>query len=111
MPERGTCHRLVAPWGALLSGPSVLVPAQGEALVEVGESLKLMADVKDCLDISVKQTFIDPLQLLQDKDLREIGVSPQTGLQSLCRLRSQRLNGAPATVLEPWVSSCLPTCS
>ncbi|XP_007524350.2 endophilin-A3 isoform X2 [Erinaceus europaeus] len=45
----------------------------GEALVEVGESLKLMADVKDCLDISVKQTFIDPLQLLQDKDLREIG--------------------------------------
>ncbi|XP_060035522.1 endophilin-A3 isoform X4 [Erinaceus europaeus] len=50
-----------------------LQPNPGEALVEVGESLKLMADVKDCLDISVKQTFIDPLQLLQDKDLREIG--------------------------------------
>ncbi|MBZ3880071.1 Endophilin-A3, partial [Sciurus carolinensis] len=46
----------------------------GNALIEVGESMKLMAEVKDSLDINVKQTFIDPLQLLQDKDLREIGV-------------------------------------
>ncbi|XP_003475520.4 endophilin-A3 isoform X1 [Cavia porcellus] len=45
----------------------------GNALIEVGESLKLMAEVKDSLDINVKQTFIDPLQLLQDKDLKEIG--------------------------------------
>ncbi|XP_037689115.1 endophilin-A3 isoform X3 [Choloepus didactylus] len=45
----------------------------GNALIEVGESLKLMAEVKDALDINVKQTFIDPLQLLQDKDLKEIG--------------------------------------
>ncbi|KAM4826303.1 endophilin-A3 isoform 3-T3 [Thomomys bottae] len=50
-----------------------LQPNPGKALVEVGESMKLMAEVKDSLDISVKQTFIDPLQLLQDKDLREIG--------------------------------------
>lgn len=39
--------------------------------------MKLMAEVKDSLDINVKQTFIDPLQLLQDKDLKEIGVSPR----------------------------------
>ncbi|XP_049639224.1 endophilin-A3 isoform X2 [Suncus etruscus] len=45
----------------------------GNALIEVGESLKMMADVKDSLDITIKQTFIDPLQLLQDKDLKEIG--------------------------------------
>ncbi|XP_037365860.1 endophilin-A3 isoform X3 [Talpa occidentalis] len=45
----------------------------GNALLEVGESMKLMAEVKDSLDITVKQTFIDPLQLLQDKDLKEIG--------------------------------------
>lgn len=37
--------------------------------------MKLMAEVKDSLDINVKQTFIDPLQLLQEKDLKEIGVS------------------------------------
>lgn len=45
--------------------------------------MKLMAEVKDSLDINVKQTFIDPLQLLQDKDLKEIGVS-LPGSKSTC---------------------------
>ncbi|XP_029623955.1 endophilin-A3 isoform X1 [Oncorhynchus kisutch] len=44
----------------------------GGALVDIGEAMRQMADVKDSLDISVKQNFIDPLQNLQDKDLKEI---------------------------------------
>uniref|UniRef100_A0A672PIC6 Endophilin-A3-like n=1 Tax=Sinocyclocheilus grahami TaxID=75366 RepID=A0A672PIC6_SINGR len=44
----------------------------GDALVDIGEAMKLMADIKDALDINVKQNFIDPLQTLQDKDLKEI---------------------------------------
>ncbi|KAJ3599830.1 hypothetical protein NHX12_033784 [Muraenolepis orangiensis] len=44
----------------------------GGALVDVGESMRRMAEVKDSLDIDVKQNFIDPLQGLCDKDLREI---------------------------------------
>lgn len=46
----------------------------GGALVDVGEAMKRLAEVKDSLDIDVQQNFIDPLQALCDKDLREIQV-------------------------------------
>ncbi|XP_053154717.1 endophilin-A1 isoform X1 [Hemicordylus capensis] len=44
----------------------------GPALGDVGEAMKDLSEVKDSLDIDVKQNFIDPLQNLHDKDLREI---------------------------------------
>ncbi|XP_029104802.1 endophilin-A2-like [Scleropages formosus] len=57
----------------------------GGALVDVGESMKRLAEAKDSLDIDVKQNFIDPLQSLCDKDLREIQ-------HHLRKLESRRLD-------------------
>lgn len=54
----------------------------GDALLDAGESMKCLAEVKDSLDIEVKQNFIDPLQNLCDKDLKEIQVHPQDPLGS-----------------------------
>lgn len=36
--------------------------------------MRELSEVKDSLDMEVKQNFIDPLQNLHDKDLREIQV-------------------------------------
>lgn len=36
--------------------------------------MKELGEVKDALDMEVKQNFIDPLQNLHDKDLKEIQV-------------------------------------
>lgn len=34
-----------------------------------------LAELKDSLDIDVKQNFIDPLQTVADKDIKDIQVS------------------------------------
>jgi len=44
----------------------------GGAMVETGESLKQMADLKYALDDNVKQNFLEPLHQLQNKDLKEV---------------------------------------
>ncbi|XP_059486583.1 endophilin-A isoform X14 [Neocloeon triangulifer] len=44
----------------------------GAALVEFGEALKQMADVKYSLDDNIKQNFLEPLHALQMKDLKEV---------------------------------------
>lgn len=44
-------------------------------LIEMGEALKQMADVKYSLDDNIKQNFLEPLHHLQTKDLKEVMVS------------------------------------
>ena len=42
------------------------------SLIESGEALKGMADLKYALDDNVKQNYLDPLHHLQSKDLKEV---------------------------------------
>lgn len=62
----------------------IFVSATG--LVEFGDALKQMADVKYSLDDNIKQNFLEPLHHLQTKDLKEVMVSElginDTGQQS-----------------------------
>ncbi|XP_072241060.1 SH3 domain containing GRB2 like 2a, endophilin A1 isoform X1 [Leuresthes tenuis] len=44
----------------------------GVALIDAGEAMRELSEVKDALDMEVKQNFIDPLQNLHEKDLKEI---------------------------------------
>ena len=44
----------------------------GSSLVESGEALKSMADLKYALDDNVKQNYLEPLHQLQSKDLKEV---------------------------------------
>ncbi|XP_026671875.1 endophilin-A isoform X6 [Ceratina calcarata] len=43
-----------------------------QALIEMGEAMKQMADVKYSLDDNIKQNFLEPLHHLQTKDLKEV---------------------------------------
>lgn len=56
----------------IYSSPSLIT---AQALVEMGDTLKQMADVKYALDDNVKQNFLEPLHQLQMKDLKEVMVS------------------------------------
>lgn len=59
--------------------------------------MKRLAEVKDSLDIDVKQNFIDPLQGLCDKDLKEIQVGQRWSTPhprvSVCPLSVKLLTG------------------
>lgn len=54
----------------------------GVALIDAGEAMKELGEVKDALDMEVKQNFIDPLQNLHDKDLKEIQVKKTPAIDS-----------------------------
>lgn len=43
--------------------------------MDMGQALKEMAEVRDCMDTRVKHSFIDPLQMLHERELKEIAVS------------------------------------
>jgi len=46
----------------------------GRALLDVGESYKQLAEIKYSMEDTVKQNFLEPLQSLQNKDLKEVNV-------------------------------------
>ena len=55
----------------------------GTSLVETGEGYKQLADIKYSLEDNVKQNFIEPLNHLQSKDLKEVNVSNLQGSRSV----------------------------
>ncbi|XP_032790439.1 endophilin-A isoform X6 [Daphnia magna] len=66
-PE-GTLGETMLVYGRKLGEESVF----GAALIESGETMKQLADVKYALDDNVKQNFLEPLHHLQSKDLKEV---------------------------------------
>jgi len=66
-PE-GILGDVMTAYGRKLGEESVFAAA----LVEAGESMKQLADVKYSLDDNVKQNFLEPLHHLQSKDLKEV---------------------------------------
>ncbi|XP_030833252.1 endophilin-A3 isoform X2 [Strongylocentrotus purpuratus] len=44
----------------------------GNGLLEVGEAHKQLADIKDSLDFNIRQNFLEPLDHLRQKELKEI---------------------------------------
>uniref|UniRef100_A0A0A9WKH6 Endophilin-A n=1 Tax=Lygus hesperus TaxID=30085 RepID=A0A0A9WKH6_LYGHE len=66
-PE-GTLGECMVLYGKKLGDDSYF----GQALFEMGEAMKQMADVKYSLDDNTKQNFLEPLHHLQTKDLKEV---------------------------------------
>ncbi|XP_043278131.1 endophilin-A isoform X6 [Venturia canescens] len=66
-PE-GTLGDCMLMYGKKMGEDSVF----GVALIEMGEAMRQMADVKYSLDDNIKQNFLEPLHHLQTKDLKEV---------------------------------------
>ena len=47
----------------------------GESLLETGESMRQIADIKYNLDDNMKMNFLEPLHNLSNKDVKEVMVS------------------------------------
>ena len=46
----------------------------GQALRDTGEAFSNLAEIKEALDSNVKQNFLDPLDQLRNRDIKEIMV-------------------------------------
>ena len=46
----------------------------GEALIDMGESLRQMAGIKYALEDNIKQNFLDPLSQIKENDLKDVMV-------------------------------------
>lgn len=55
----------------------------GLSLIECGEALKQMAEVKYALEDNVKQNFLEPLHHLQTKDLKDVMVTCFFSLENI----------------------------
>uniref|UniRef100_A0A1B6MEE8 Endophilin-A n=1 Tax=Graphocephala atropunctata TaxID=36148 RepID=A0A1B6MEE8_9HEMI len=66
--SEGVLGECMVMYGKKLGDDSIF----GQALLEFGEGMKQMADVKYSLDDNVKQNFLEPLHHLQTKDLKEV---------------------------------------
>lgn len=59
--------------------------------MEAGEAFKQLGESKYALEFAVKQNFLDPLDQLQNKDLKEVNVSASDMSQGFSILHSSRL--------------------
>lgn len=46
----------------------------GQALKDAGEAFSNLGEIKEALDSNVKQNFLDPLEQLKNRDIKEIMV-------------------------------------
>jgi len=53
---------------------NILFGFSGQALQDCGEAFSNLAEIKEALDSTVKQNFLDPLDQLRNRDIKEIMV-------------------------------------
>ena len=53
----------------------------GQALQDAGEAFSNLAEIKEAFDTTVKQNFLDPLDQLRNRDIKEIMVSIRSCLK------------------------------